>query len=74
MPVSHEHLAGTVQTWNGVTFAIMAKAEAKKLEAEGKIQITTNLQSRDLKPADAFRKRAKRNKKTYETREMKAHD
>lgn len=85
MPVSHEHMRNTVQTWNGRAYAMMATEEAKKLEKEGLIQITTHLTAAQLKyphefvtpstdtdksSTDAGKKKKK--KRTYNTRQMKA--
>ena len=54
MPVSHEHLKATVQTWDGLTYNMMPTKEAEKLEREGLIQITTNLSASQLKHAAEF--------------------
>ncbi len=77
MPVSHDHLRDTVQTWNGKEFKIMALKDAVAAQEAGKVQIATNLSASDLKRPDEFKK-TRRKKKTdipglkYETREMKA--
>ena len=84
MPVSNEHLANKVQTWDGLSFAVMDAKEARKLEKEGVLQIATNTQGKDLKDAAYFNKARESKKpaatlpgmtpkkKTYKTRQMKA--
>lgn len=86
MSVSNEHLRDTCQVWDGLTYSVMSLREAKKLEKQGVVQITTNLQAKDLKSAEEFNQareallppgvepepKKKRTRKTYKTREMKA--
>ena len=84
MPVSNEHLNSLCQVWDGITSSMMDIEEAKQKEKEGKLQITTNLQAKDLKRKEEFTstKVAKvedekldekpKRKLLYATRELKA--
>ena len=60
---------GKVQTWNGLTYQMTEVKEAKKLEKEGLVQITCNLQASELKSAAEFNKAREARDKT---RAMKA--
>lgn len=70
MPVSNEHLKDTVRVWDGIGFQIVSSSEAKRLEKEGLIQVTTNLQAKDLLSREELSERAKPKKKP-KTRQMK---
>lgn len=85
MPVSHEHLKTTCQVWDGLTYETMDVKEAAKLEKQGLVQRTKNLQAKDLKTAAQFNETReatamlpgmddspKKKRKTYKTRQMKA--
>lgn len=77
MPVSNEHLKNTVQTWDGLSYRIMDIDEARKAEKDGLLQITTNLQARDLKTAAEFnvmRETKARTKTKRKSKVMKAKD
>jgi hypothetical protein len=77
MPVSNAHLRNAVQVWDGLSYRIMGEKDAKKAEKDGLVQITTNLQAKDLKTAAEFDKareakaKAKVKPKT-KTRQVKA--
>ena len=84
MPINNEHLDTTCQVWDGYGYKMMPLADAKKAQRAGAVQITKDLQAKDLKRPDEFKSAstdatsqtepAAKAKGSYKTRQMKASD
>lgn len=58
-----DHIADNLKVWDGVSFTLVSRDEAKKLEEAGTHQIATGITASQLKHRDQFAKVAKQKPK-----------